>query len=483
MMLDRLCALAAIVREPVLAETRANLARSWARLPEQFRVPQQMLGRGGNGCGATIGAMPRCDFACRGCYLGEEANWVPAEPVEAVKAQMRQLRPALGHAGNLQLTDGEVTLRPAHEVIELLRYARTLGLIPMLMTHGDTFRRRPGLLERLVVDGGLVELSLHIDTTQRGRLGAAYRAAEHEEELNPLRDEFAELVRRVRRETGRPLRVATTMTVTARNLAGVPAVMRWLVRNVDAVRLISLQPVAQVGRTEPGLGPVSVEELWGRIAEGLYGDAREVARATRGQLWVGHPACNRYLPGLVLQKRGREPRFEALRQAGDPLDEAVVDGFLARFGGLSFRLDSGMERVARWIGLIAREPRFVLAGAKRWVPHWLRRLEPKHPLRLLASLVTGRATLRGLVVISHHFMSRAEAETPLGGERLGLCVFHVPIGDRLVSMCEVNALGVRDRYYEELRGAEHPEPRPSPPLRACVKGASHSRRITFLPVS
>ena len=110
--------------EPVLAESRALLAANWAHLPEPLRTPHQMLGRQGNGCGATIGAMPRCDFACRGCYLGEEANKTPAESVEAIKAQMRALRPILGPAGNLQLTDGEVTLRPVEEVVELLQYAR-----------------------------------------------------------------------------------------------------------------------------------------------------------------------------------------------------------------------------------------------------------------------------------------------------------------------------------------------------------------------
>src|SRR5688572_12370547 len=92
-------ALAEIVREPVLAETRANLARSRARVPGHLRGPRQMLGRGGNGCGATIGAMPRCDFSCRGCYLGEGANHIPAAPVEAIKVQMRLLRPSLGNAG------------------------------------------------------------------------------------------------------------------------------------------------------------------------------------------------------------------------------------------------------------------------------------------------------------------------------------------------------------------------------------------------
>ncbi|MEP6688798.1 MAG: radical SAM protein, partial [Gemmatimonadales bacterium] len=290
--------LASIIREPVLAETRANLARAWERVPERFRVPQQMLGRGGTGCGATIGAMPRCDFACTGCYLGEEANRIPPEPVEAIKAQMRRLRPSLGNAGNLQLTDGEITLRPVEEVIELLRYARSLGLIPMLMTHGDTFRRRPGLLERLMVEGGLVEVSIHIDTTQRGRLGAEYRQAVREEALMPLRDEFAALVRRAKRDTGRPLRVATTLTVTAENLPGVPGVVAWLLRNADSFRLVSFQPVAAVGRTAASLRPIAVEDLWAHIAAGLYGDAGEVERATLGHLWVGHPDCSRYLPGL-----------------------------------------------------------------------------------------------------------------------------------------------------------------------------------------
>ena len=44
-------------------------------------------------------------------------------------------------------------------------------------------------------------------------------------------------------------------------------------------------------------------------------------------------------------------------------------------------------------------------------------------------------------------MSAAELATPTGRERAALCVFQVPIGERLVSMCEVNALGVRERYY------------------------------------
>ena len=145
--------------------------------------------------------LPRCDFACRGCYLGEQANSVPPQPVEEIKRQLRQLRAWLGAGGNVQLTDGEVTLRPVDELIELIRYARAIGLVPMLMTHGDAFRRQPELLPRLMIEGGLTEVSIHIDTTQRGRRGAAYQHATDERELLPLRDEFAAMIRAVRRET------------------------------------------------------------------------------------------------------------------------------------------------------------------------------------------------------------------------------------------------------------------------------------------
>jgi hypothetical protein len=191
MPLATLRSLARIARSPVVAESRRNLDALWAQLPEPLRTPHQMLGRQGGGCGATIGAMPRCDFACRGCYLGDNANRIPAQSVEEIKRQMRLLRPVLGNAGNVQLTDGEITLRPADEVIELLRYAQSIGLIPMLMTHGDSFRRRPGLLERFMWEGGLVDVSIHVDTTQRGRKGPEWKNPADEAALNPLRDEFA----------------------------------------------------------------------------------------------------------------------------------------------------------------------------------------------------------------------------------------------------------------------------------------------------
>ncbi len=131
----------------------------------------QGLGRQATGCGATAGLQPKCDFSCTGCYLGSEANRIPPLPLSAVLAQLDLLRRHLGPKSNVQITDGEVTLRPVEELITVLHYARSIGTVPMVMTHGDTLREVPGLLDRLMVEGLLTEISIHIDITQRGRQG------------------------------------------------------------------------------------------------------------------------------------------------------------------------------------------------------------------------------------------------------------------------------------------------------------------------
>ena len=444
-----------VLAEPVRAESRALLQRNWDALPKHLRTKEQMLGVQGNGCGATIGAMPRCDFACRGCYLGEAANRIPAEPVEAIMAQMRALRPTLGPDGNLQLTDGEVTLRPPEEVIALLQYAHSLELVPMLMTHGDSFRRRPGLLERYLTEGELVEVSIHVDTTQRGRVGLANRIATTEAQLNPLRDEFVALLETAQATTGRRLRAATTMTVTRDNLDGVHDVMKWLVGGQRVFRMISFQPIAQVGRTEEGFGGgVTGEALWWRIASTLSGGNKRDAEALlQSQVWFGHPSCNRILHGIVAYRDGEAPKFHALRPSSESPHAATVDEFFRRFGGVSFKTDTKTTAIARAFGLMLRAPGFVLGKLPAYFWHWFDRLNPGAPMQALRDLVSGRLKVQPLVIVSHHFMSSDELTTDEGKQRLAQCVFHVPVNGELVSMCEVDALGVRDRYYADLARA------------------------------
>jgi hypothetical protein len=153
---------------------------------------------------------------------------------------------------------------------------------------------------------------------------------------------------------------------------------------------------------------------------------------------------------MVVRDGSGPARFHPVRLDGDATSMRFFDGFLDRFGGVSFRLDAPLERLARMLGLAWQAPRFVLGNLGPFLLHWLRRGDTRHPIRFAARLVTGRASLRPLVIVSHHFMSRAETETPLGQERLDLCVFHVPIDGTLMPMCQVNTGGARDAVYAQL---------------------------------
>src|SRR5476651_1117100 len=64
--------------------------------------------------------------------------------------------PVQGPGGGLQITGGDVAdaywkSGRGDELIEIVRYAISVGSIPMLMTHGQTLIEHPEFLERLVV--------------------------------------------------------------------------------------------------------------------------------------------------------------------------------------------------------------------------------------------------------------------------------------------------------------------------------------------
>lgn len=427
-----------------MPEEKKRLMRErWESLDPRWRTPGQGLGQQATGCGATIGVHPRCDFACTSCYLGAEANGVRPITLEQSFREFDQLRVWLGPKGNAQITDGEVTLLPAEDLVAILRYARRIGLIPMVMTHGDTFRRRPGLLEQLMTEGGLTEVSIHIDTTQRGRLG--YKRPHGEDALQPLREEFADMIRSARRRTRLPLRAATTLTITSENLADVPHVVEWCLRNRDAFGMLSFQPVAHVGRTQQGLVGVTAGELWHQI-EGVL--ARyEVTRRGPGALTFGHPDCTRLELLVVYERAGSSPWLLPILRDRHEADAEMMRAFLHRgLGGLNFRDDTSVERVCRAAGVLLTDPYWVLGPLRRWILERLAGLGT-NAARLVWDGVRGKLRIDGFSVVSHHFMGPAQIASDEGQERLSACLFRVPVGDEMVSMCRVNAGGLRDAVY------------------------------------
>jgi hypothetical protein len=231
--------------------------------------------------------------------------------------------------------------------------------------------------------------------------------------------------------------------------------MDWLLHNAGVFKMISFQPVAPVGRTEAGLGgQIPVDALWQRIAEGLYGRGADAGPLLDAAGAFGHPDCSRFVQGAVVRQPGAPPAFHPLFRFSDGGDEGFMRRAMARFGGLTCRLDDRRTAALRLLGVVARDPWLVLISGPRQLGRWLKRFDAQHPYRLLVRLLRGRARIDYLNIVSHHFMGAAELATPAGRERAALCVFQVPIGERLVSMCEVNALGIRDRFYENSLSRE-----------------------------
>jgi len=434
--------------DPVTREKRRILGERWAGLDPALRLPGQGMGQKATGCGATIGIQPRCDFACTGCYLGREANHVPSLPTAGVLRQLEELRRWLGPKSNVQITDG----------------ARSIGIVPMVMTHGDNLRRRPGLLERLMEEGGLTEVSIHVDITQRGRDG--HRAPASELELMALRDEFAGMVRAARRRTGRPLRAATTLTITRQNLPQVADVVHWTVRNRDAFSLISFQPLAQVGRTRRQLEGVAADELWREVGRATAELGLDLPGLGAEPMQFGHPACTRFVPLLALERPGGPPRlFQLIRDR--PEDVAVMREFFAHgLGGVAFRDDRPFEAAARALGLARTAPGWLLGRVRRWAGDRLREEAGTSLGRLLLDAVRGRVRIDGLTLTSHHFMSPADLATDLGRQRLAACVFRLPYQGEMVPMCQMNADGVREKFYADIiAGAAEAAPTSEEPPR------------------
>lgn len=416
-------------------EIAGLLDSRWESLPKSLQKPHQMLGKAAVACGATHHVMEKCNFSCTCCYLGPEANKTEPLPFEEVKEQLDQMRAVLGKGGKAQITAGEVTLLPLEDLGKIVAYACSIGLDVMVMSHGQRFIEEPEYLKSLVKNYGLSKISIHIDTTQRGRPNT--RGISQENQLHKVRDEAANLIKRVRKETSLPLHAASTVTVTKQNLEGMTDVMQWFFRNADAFRILSFQPVADVGRTRKSYSSSIINsELWKHIfmAAGRSFNTQPVL--------YGHPKCNNIVPLVVVRVKKEYLVFEGLRK--DNLEDqhmfAEAMQYFARKVDWSKNWKQNAPIV---IGTFLRKPAFLFRSLK-----WgIKRLSAEATLikKLITMCRRSRSLpkVRPFLIVVHNFMSPDELDTEEGKERLDACSFKLPVNGEMISMCEMNASGLR----------------------------------------
>ena len=435
--------------QPVTEEKKALLRKRWSDLPESLRVANQVVGKHWVHCGYTLGPA-YCSFGCSHCYLPKGANRLPLVSLGSMRAQIDTQRRLMGPGGNLQITGGDVVEaywragRKA-ELVEIIRYANQQGLVPMLMTHGQVLLDHPAYLERLVVEGGLRKLSVHIDTTMAGRPGFPARTLKRERDLNPLRDRLVRQVQAVRRTTGKSLVAALTVTVTNGNITSIGDILGWLMSHpdrMDVCRTISFQTEASVGRTRSSAQPVKPEVVWRNLV-------RAVGKPLgRDHLLFGHPDCSSAATLLVCPSRG-----EVVNLAGhDAAARALWHGLLETFGGVGARSVRPAFSLAQKVGAVLRRPG-LLAQALRFC----RRMVSSGEVSTGFVCAAIRGKVRGFNLVMHNFMSSQELVGPVDrrvAERLRACSFRGVVEEdgewRAVSMCEMNAT-LRPALYREAK--------------------------------
>ncbi len=433
-------------RHPLQGEKLEYLKRRWAELPESLRTPTQISGRHLTHCGFITGPS-YCSFHCTHCYLPSNANEVPIPSFDEMKEVIEANRRFQGPGGGLQITGGDVAdaywrSGRADELVAIIQHAYRVGLVPMLMTHGQTLLDQPAFFERLVVEGGLRQVSIHIDRTQAGRRGFPLRQVRSETDLHPVRQAFTDRVLEIRQKTGAALELALSFTVTQANLDDVPEVIRWYLADplrTHVWRLLSFQPEADTGRTRFSAIPVTPDRVWERIQQGVGVAVRRDASI------FGHPDCNSWCSLLVSRRTGRHQPLLPDDPALDPLLGEVLE----QIGGLSLVNDDAGTPPYKLAGVLLRNLPLVARLAAK--------LGPRLPFGIWRDLLTAQAHTVGIGI--HNFMDAAEVarapEDPVIQARLDSCVFKGAVrrGEKweAVPMCAMNEARWQELYTERLQ--------------------------------
>jgi len=436
----------AAFRRPLEGEKLDYLRERWKTLPASLQTPNQIAGRHLTHCGFITGPS-YCSFHCTHCYLPGNANEVPIPSLAEIKATIDANRRFQGPGAGLQITGGDVadaywrSGRP-DELVEIIRYTYASGLIPMLMTHGQTLLEQPAFFERLVMEGGLRQVSVHIDRTQAGRRGFPIQKVQSEADLHPIRQAFTDRVLEIREKTGAALELALTFTVTEANLEDVPEVIRWYLADpmrTHVWRILSFQPEADTGRTRFSSNPATPDRVWAKLQEGLGHDVR------RDVSIFGHPDCNSWCPVLMDQRSGR---YQPLLP-DDPRFDPMLGKILERIGGLSLVNDDAGTPPYKLAGLLLQNAGLLL--------RLLLYFGPRFSFRMWRSLLTGKAHTVGIGI--HNFMDAEEVaraeDDPVIRARLDACVFKGAIREgnewKAVPMCSMNQAKWAQVYDQRLQ--------------------------------
>jgi len=364
---------------------------------DQWNAAQLMGRRWPIGC-VALEITQRCNLDCTACYLSENSEAVHDLPLEEVFRRIDLIYSHYGPDTDVQVTGGDPTLRRRSELIEIVRRIRDRGMRPSLFTNGIRATRD---LLRALAAAGLMDVAFHVDMTQQRR------GFDSEIALNALRRDYIE------RAHGLGLSIFFNTTVYAGNLNQMPEVVRFFVRNANAVSMASFQLQADTGRGVLGARApcITIDAVKQQITLGAGGPLSFEA------IQVGHSQCNRCAMAFVTNAR-----------VYDMLDNRrLVTDIAEATSWVLFDRQNHAALVRAFVIALLAKP-IVFARGLVWLIRkiWLAK----------ADLLAARGKVHKLSFFIHNFMDACA----LDQNRVEACTFVAITDDGPVSMCLHNAI-------------------------------------------
>jgi 7,8-dihydro-6-hydroxymethylpterin dimethyltransferase len=378
------------------------LDEKYSKLSPEFRAPNQFLGRRSTiGC-VALEITQRCNLDCTLCYLSEFSESIPDIPIEQLKRRLDGIKEVYGVHTNVQITGGDPTLRDRKELVEIVRYAASIGLFPALFTNG--IRASRDMLKELA-DVGLVDVAFHVDLTQerKGFLS--------EVELNAVREKYVE------RAHGLGITIIFNTTVHDKNVAEVPALARWFRDHAGTIGMASFQLQADTGRgflRERDQGLISKPRIQRLIEQGVGAELN-----WEGVL-IGHPECHNV--AYTLSTKGKTV---------DLLDDRTIAGdWMVDFGEVVIdRTQPARSAINMMKSAFTTKPKWVARSGK-WIGKKLVDFGPAFVKAKLRGDHAGKISF-----FIHNFQDASNLDMC----RIDNCSFHCATDRGGVSMCAYNA--------------------------------------------
>ena len=362
---------------------------------------QQMGRRWPIGC-VALEVTQRCNLDCTLCYLSEHSEAVKDIPLTEVLHRIDLIFQYYGPNTDIQVTGGDPTLRQRDELVTIIHYIKDKNMRSTLMTNG--IRATRSLLSELT-KAGLNDVVFHVDTTQE------IKGYQNEIELNEIRKKYIE------RAKGLGLSIMFNTTIHDSNYHEIPELIKFFITQAKFIRTVSFQLQADTGRGTQGQRtmPITPDTVWSQIERGA------ATTITHDAIMTGHPACNRYGMGLVLDQHCID-LFD---------DKDFVTEIQYATATLIADRKHKWKTMINFINWLICHPRYILPFIKWMIKKiWLIK-------QLLLKSKTLPATLSFFV---HNFMDACSLEH----DRIKACVFKTMTSEGPLSMCLYNAK--RDDY-------------------------------------